>query len=77
MDIEKLKQMDFLIRTCSTGQPADFACRLGVSTRTLFNYLSYMKMQLGAPIEYCEHFISYRYTQQGVVCLGWQPRTRG
>lgn len=35
--------MDELIRTCSTGTPKEFACKIGISERTLYEYLSFLK----------------------------------
>ena len=73
MDLNKIERMDLLIRTNATGSPTDFAKRLGISTRTLFNYINFMKSQLRAPIEYSNTMQSYFYTERGLLKLGWHP----
>ncbi|MFM2285060.1 MAG: hypothetical protein RLZZ543_557 [Bacteroidota bacterium] len=71
MDLNKIERMDLLIRTNATGSPTDFAQRMGMSTRTLFNYINFMKTQLRAPIEYSNTLQSYFYKERGVIKLGW------
>ena len=71
MDLNKIERMDLLIRTNATGSPTDFALRMGMSTRTLFNYINFMKTQLRAPIEYSTTLQSYFYKERGVIKLGW------
>jgi predicted DNA-binding transcriptional regulator YafY len=62
--IRILKRMDRMIRSRSTGTPEDFARRLAISERTLYNYLSLMK-ELGAPIRYSRYSESYIYNEDG------------
>jgi len=62
--ISLLLRMDQMIRTGSTGPPEDFAHRLDVSTRTIYNYLAILKM-LGAPIRYSRSLMTYIYTESG------------
>ncbi len=62
--ISVLKRMDSLITNRSTGAPENFASRLRLSERTLFNYLSVMKA-LGAPIVYSRQLESYLYSAEG------------
>ena len=56
--------MDLLIRKRSTGNPEDFAARLSVSERSLYNYLTAMR-ELGAPICYSRVLGSYYYRTDG------------
>ncbi len=63
-DLHRLKSMDRLIRIKGTGTPQYFAKKLGISERTLYEYLAYMK-DLGAPIEYDKCRQSYYYKLQG------------
>ncbi|MCO5237803.1 MAG: HTH domain-containing protein [Chitinophagaceae bacterium] len=63
-DIHRLESIDRLIRIKGTGTPQCFAKKLGISERTLYEYLAYMK-ELGAPIEYNKFKGSYYYTEQG------------
>lgn len=60
--IELIQQIDFLIRTRSTGCALDLAIRLGVSRRTVYNYLNDLK-ELGAPLSWCYHQNSYVYPE--------------
>lgn len=62
--ISLIKRMDKMIRTRSTGTPEDFAARLCLSERSLYNYISLMK-GLGAPIIYSRSCGSYIYTIEG------------
>jgi len=62
--IEILKRMDRMIRMKSTGAPGDFAGRLYLSERSLYNYISAMK-SLGAPIRYSRTECSYVYDEAG------------
>lgn len=66
-----LKRMDRLIYLKATGSPEDFASRLAVSKRSLFNYLSVMK-ELGAPIRYSRNFESYIYNSDGRFVLEFE-----
>lgn len=62
--IEILKRMDRMIRMRSTGSPEDFAGRLSISERSLYNYLAVMR-DLGAPLEYSRTLESYYYQEEG------------
>jgi hypothetical protein len=59
-----LARMDRMIRMRSTGSPVDFAGRLLISERSLYNYLSLMK-ELGAPLQYSRTSESYFYEDEG------------
>ena len=66
--LNTLEQMDYLIRTGSTGSPEDFAGRLAISVRTLYNYISVLK-ELGAPVKYSRHKESYIYEYSGKLSI--------
>ncbi len=66
----KLEYIDYLIRTCSTGTPDQFAYKVGVSKSSLFRYLTFMK-SLKAPIDYSHSKQSYYYTSDGKFHLGF------
>ena len=57
----RLEHIDNLIRIKGTGTPDQLAHRLGMSRRSLFDYLNLMK----APIKYCSHRQSYYYETEG------------
>jgi predicted DNA-binding transcriptional regulator YafY len=69
--IEMLKRMDQMIRTKSTGTPEDFAGRLYLSERSLYNYIGLMKA-LGAPIRYSRTERSYVYEEVGRLVIGFK-----
>lgn len=62
--IDKLERLDYLIRTKSTGAPAELARKLNLSERCTYNYLDLLKRQ-GAPISYCRKRNSYYYEEAG------------
>jgi len=62
--ISTLKRIDRLIRLRATGRPSEFAEKMGISERSLYNYLSRLK-QLGANIRFNECCNSYEYPEDG------------
>jgi len=64
MDIRIIIKLHHLISSERTGSPVDCACKLGVSERTIYNYISYMKTDLMAPINYDNNKTSYCYTSK-------------
>lgn len=67
---DRIRQMDQLIRLKSTGNPKQFAYKLGVSERTLYDYLNIMKRE-GAQIEYSNSSESYYYEIEGKFIVGY------
>lgn len=55
-----------------TGSPSQLAYYLGVSERTLHNYLSYMRSELKAPIKWSQYKGTYYYSSSGKLDLEWQ-----
>jgi len=68
--LSALSQMDQLIRFRETGTPKDFAYRLGISVRTLYNYLRILK-ELGADIQYNKYSQSYEYVSEIHLYVGY------
>ena len=60
--IERIKRVNVLIRKEATGTPLQLAEKLNVSESTVFRLISELK-ELGAPIIYCRHCESYKYTE--------------
>ena len=58
--IEKIERIDLNIREGATGNAAQLAKKLGISKRSVFNYLKWMKDH-GAPIVYSRIRKSYVY----------------
>jgi predicted DNA-binding transcriptional regulator YafY len=59
-----LLKLDLFIRQKGTGVPRDFARKLGISERSLYEYLKVLK-DLGAPIKWSRSEQSYYYSVEG------------
>ncbi len=64
MDIRIIIRIHNCIQRNHTGSPKDFSRKLGISERTLYNYISFMRNDLKAPIEFCKEKRSYGYQQE-------------
>jgi predicted DNA-binding transcriptional regulator YafY len=62
--LNKIERLDFLIRLKATGTPDQLASRLGMSKRSVINYLKLMRDN-GAPIKFCHIRQSYYYIEEG------------
>lgn len=60
----RLLRIDSLIKIKGTGTPDDLARRIGVSKRTIYDYLNIMR-EFGAPIKYSPKRKSYYYDGDG------------
>ena len=60
----RITRIDNLIRMKATGTPAQLAERLGMSERSVYEYISLMK-DLGAPIKFDSYRESYYYDEEG------------
>jgi len=70
--LERIKRMHELIRYKRTGKPAQFARKLGLSKRALYNELKELK-ELGAPISYNHYRESYQYLHPVEFRIGFVP----
>ena len=61
MDIRILKKIHDFILTERTGSPKELARKLGLSERTVYSYISYMKVEMNAPIIYDNQKGNYLY----------------
>ncbi len=59
-----LLQLDQFIRQKGTGSPPEFARKMGISERSLYEYLKVLK-DLGAPIKWSRQDQSYYYSIDG------------
>jgi predicted DNA-binding transcriptional regulator YafY len=59
-----LLRLDQFIRQKGTGSPPEFAQKMGVSERSLYEYLKVLK-ELGAPIRFSRQDRSYYYEKGG------------
>lgn len=62
--ITRIQNIDRLIRIKGTGTPDEFAERLGVSRRCLYDCLNKMKRG-GAPIRYDHYRSTFYYAEEG------------
>jgi hypothetical protein len=72
MDIRKIITIHELIRKQRTGKPKVLATRIGVSERTVYNYISFIKTELKAPVKWDTMIESYVYESNGKLNFEWQ-----
>ena len=70
--VDVLERMEESIRQAGTGAPDEFARRLGISTRTLYNYLHFLRDR-GAPIVYSRARETYYYEYPGKMRIIFEP----
>ena len=68
--IERLRTMDYHIRTRNTGSPGEFAAKMGISERSLYDYLNVLK-ELGAPVAFSFQENSYIYYEEGKLKISF------
>jgi len=68
--IDRLEKIDKLIRRKQTGTALQLADKLGISRRTVLEYLSLMK-ERGAPIFFDRVRKSYCYSQEGIFKISF------
>ncbi|MEC5166253.1 putative DNA-binding transcriptional regulator YafY [Flavobacterium sp. PL11] len=64
MDIRTIIRIHDCIKNSWTGTPKELSEKLEVSERTLYNYISFMKNDLKAPIEFCKVKRRYQYNRE-------------
>ncbi len=62
--LHRLIRLDYLIHLKSTGTPADCAQKIGISERSLYDYLRILK-EMGAPIKFSRNRGTYYYSEDG------------
>jgi hypothetical protein len=62
--LDLLLRLDQFIRQKGTGSPPDFARKMGISERSLYEYLKVLK-GFGAPIKFSRQGRSYYYASGG------------
>jgi hypothetical protein len=72
IDLIRIERIDLMIRKKFTGSPGELAAKLGISVRTLYDTLSFMKEELSAPIIYNPIKKSYCYKEEGSFCFKYQ-----
>lgn len=64
MDIRVIIKIHELIRDKRAGNSDDLSDRLGISVRTVYNYITFMKTELNAPITYDSQNKKYCYERE-------------
>jgi transcriptional antiterminator len=64
MNIRIIKKLHDFILTERTGSPKELASKLGVSERTVYSYISYMKTEMNAPIVFDNQKGNYLYDRE-------------
>lgn len=64
MNIKIIIRIHELITTRQTGTPKELAVKLELSERTVYNYISYMREELKAPIVYNTALSNYCYENE-------------
>jgi predicted DNA-binding transcriptional regulator YafY len=62
--LHRLIRIDHLISHKSTGTPADCAQKVGISERSLYDYLKLLK-EMGAPVRFSRGRRTYYYAEGG------------
>ena len=62
--LHRLIRLDYLIHLKSTGTPSDCAAKIGISERSLYDYLKILK-EMGAPIKFSRNRGTYYYNEDG------------
>lgn len=73
--MERINQIDQLLRFKNTGCANELAEKLGVSRSTLFETLNVMK-DFGAEIAYCSYRQTYYYAKEGRFEIGFKPKNK-
>jgi predicted DNA-binding transcriptional regulator YafY len=68
--INKILRINTLVKLRATGSPRELAYKLGISERSVYEYISNMK-ELGAPIAFSYSHNSYIYYKDGDLVIGF------
>jgi predicted DNA-binding transcriptional regulator YafY len=71
--INRLNSIDYFIQKQTTGNARDLAAKLGITERSVYNYLKLMK-RMGAPIMYSITHQSYIYETEGGFFIGFSDK---
>ena len=72
--INKLLRINRLVKLKATGSPRELAWKLGISERSVYDYINDMK-ELGAPIAFSYSHNSYIYYEDGELLIGFSDET--
>ncbi|TVQ67783.1 MAG: hypothetical protein EA360_01565 [Balneolaceae bacterium] len=69
--VNRIRQLDLLIRQKRTGTPKELAEKLNISERWLYALLDELRVDLECPIRYDRRRRSYVYEEPGKVLIGF------
>ena len=73
--LHRLIRLDHLISHKSTGTPSDCAHKIGISERSLYDYLKILK-EMGAPVRFSRGRRTYYYTEGGHFHISFLARDK-
>ena len=73
--LHRLIRLDHLIAHKSTGTPADCANKIGISERSLYDYLRILK-DMGAPVRFSRDRRTYFYSEGGHFHISFLPKEK-
>lgn len=73
--LNRLNQIDYLIRNKATGTPIEMAQKLGISERAWYKIRDELINDLNFPIAYCSIQRTYYYTASGKFEAGFKYLT--
>jgi predicted DNA-binding transcriptional regulator YafY len=73
--LHRLIRLDHLINHKSTGTPADCAQKIGISERSLYDYLKILK-EMGAPVKFSRGRRTYYYSEGGHFHISFLSKER-
>jgi predicted DNA-binding transcriptional regulator YafY len=73
--LHRLIRLDHLINHKSTGTPSDCAMKIGISERSLYDYLKILK-DMGAPVRFSRGRRTYYYSEGGHFHISFLPREK-
>jgi HTH domain len=73
--LQRLIRLDHLIQYKSTGTPADCAQKIGISERSLYDYLKILK-DMGAPVKFSRGRRTYFYSEGGHFHISFLAREK-
>lgn len=69
--LQRLEVIDTLIQKEKTGTPSQLARKIGLSDRSVYEYLTLMK-KLNSPIKFCPIRKSYYYDRKGRLVISFE-----
>ena len=69
MDVRIITKLHEYINKERTGTPKELAKKLGVSERTVYSYISYMRTEMNAPIVFDNQKGNYLYERHCLLAF--------